>query len=437
MDMSPLQIGFLGISLMLLLLFIKVPIGMALLIAGVVGFFFLTSFDRVLSTLSYTLSNRVAVYTLTVIPLFILMGHMAAEAGIANDAFKFCYVWFGRIPGGLVIASIFTCALFGAVSGSTLAAVAALGRIAVPEMVFKYKYEPSFASGALAAAGALAILIPPSIPLVIYGILTEQSISKLLIAGIIPGISLAAIFSIMVFIRAKLNPSLAPKAPAITWGERWRSLPLLTSIVPIFLVVVGGIYLGIFTPTEAAAAGVLITLVMLFARRRKNSPSLIRKALWTTAQTTATYFLIVVGSMVFGLFLAQSGFPQALTQMASGLAVPPVVLVFIVMLIYIPLGMVMSSLGMIMVTIPFMVPFITSLGFDAIWLGVLMVVYSEIGVITPPVAMNVYVLAGVIPPEITVGQIFRGVKWFIVMDLLFVVILFVFPQLATWLPSVM
>lgn len=436
---DPLLIGFLSIILMLLLIFIKVPIGLALLIAGTVGFFFITSFDRVLTNVSYILGNRVAVYTLTVIPLFIFMGNLAAEAGIAEDAFLFSYRWFGRISGGLIIASIMACAFFGAVSGSTLAAVAALGRVSVTEMVHKYKYEPSFASGALASAGGLAILIPPSIPLVIYGILAEQSIGKLFIAGIIPGVTLAVLLSVMVFIKVRVNPSLAPLAPTITWVERWKSLPLVIGFAFIFIVVVGGIYTGVFTPTEASAAGALIALLILIIRRR-SWPVIwvsLKSSLWQTVQITATLFLIIVGSMVFGMFLSQAGFPQALIELASRLPIPTTVLVFLVMLIYIPLGMVMSSLGMIMVTIPFMVPFVVGLGFDPIWLGILMVVYAEIGVITPPVAMNVYVLAGVVPPDITVEVIFRGTKWYLSVMFLFVIILFAVPQLATWLPSVM
>lgn len=436
--MDPLMLTGLMTLLLLLLIVIGVPIAFAMAIAGSLGIILIGGVPTVLYTLGTYPVSRTATFALSVIPLFILMGNLASAAGIASDAYSMASKWLGRLKGGLVLVTIGACGLFAATTGSTVAEVAAMGKIAIPEMR-KYGYDIRLATGSVACAGTVGILIPPSISLVIYGIATYESIGKLFIAGILPGILSVIIYMAMVYVRASVNPQLAPRGERASWKERVRSLASGWGVLVLFLAVMGGLYTGVATPTEVGAVGCLVGLVMVFLAisRGRSNWGMLKDAVVETAKLCAMIFAFVVGAGLFSLFITMAGAVPLLVESVGGLAVPPLVILIMICIFYLPLGMFFDPMAMILVTVPIVYPIIVyGLGYDPIWFGIILVKMIEISVITPPMGINLYVIKGVYP-EVSLKDVLIGSMWFLVMDLVTIAILIAFPSICTWLPSMM
>jgi tripartite ATP-independent transporter DctM subunit len=430
--MDPI-IGIIGFAVLFVLLFIGVPIAFSMTIVGLVGFAVLVGFGQSVEGYGIVAYSNTAHFVLACIPLFILMGQFAFHTGITEDLYNVIYKWLGAFPGGLAIASVFASAGFGAVTGSSVAAVATLGTIALPELN-RHKYDPVFSCGTIAAAGTLGILIPPSIPMVLYGVLTEQSIGKLFIAGIIPGLLTAVVFSIMIYIRAKRNPALAPKGENFSWSERFRSLWKVWGVLSLFLLVVGGIFMGWFTPTEGAGIGAFGSFILLFALR-KMSKKVLAATLDGSIRLVGMIVLILIGASVFAQFIAITGLNSSFADWVSALPVNRYIILIAILLIYLALGCVMDVIGMLVLTIPVIFPVIVKLGFDPIWFGVLVTVMIELSLITPPVGTNVIIIRKV--SGLSMGQVFKGVGWFFLMECIVIALLVMFPSISTWLPELM
>lgn len=443
--MDPIVLGISGLVVMLMLVAIRVPIAFGMAFVGFFGMILSVGwrggedidwergFNAAWSYASFEPYSFIASFPIVAVPLFLMMGYVAYEAGFTRDIYFTARVWLSRLYGGLAMASVAGCAMFAAVSGSSLATAAAMGKLAVPEML-RYKYDPGMASGVVAASGTLGSLIPPSILMILYGLFTEESVGQLLMAGLIPGIMSAAIYMVMVWIRARINPELAPRAESATWRDRFISLKGTWSIIFLFVIVMGGIYSGIVTPTEAAAAGALGAWVLgiLTGRMTKESS---RRALVDTAKQTANIFALVLGAKLFVGFVAITGVATCLTAWAGTLDVAPIWILLSLSTIFIILGTFMDPLGMMLLTLPVVTPVIQELGYDLVWFGVIMVKFLEIGLITPPVGLNVYILKGVVGDTIPLETIFKGIMWFLAMDILTLGILIAYPEISLWLPT--
>lgn len=434
MNIDPLTVGVMCIVALLVFLALRLPIAWSLGIAGLIGLLLLMPAHSAFAFAYQKSWEKMASYMLSVIPMFIFMGMLAFEAGIGRDAYEVSHKWLGWLPGGLAIATTMTAAVFAACSGSSTATCATIGKVSIPEMR-KYGYDVKLATGCVAASGTLGILIPPSIILVVYGVITEQSIGKLFIAGILPGILSAIIYALMVIVRVKLNPSLAPAVGKVTWGERMRSMPKLWSIVILFLIVLGGIYMGVFTPTEAAAMACVAAILLLIIKSNHRVRSF-WVALRETVSTVGMIFAILLGVSVFGVMLSLSTIPATVATFLINLPLPTYAVLGLILLLYIPLGMFLNPLAIIFITMPIIFPAITAMGFDPIWFGIILTVLIENGLITPPVGFNVFVVKSIVP-DVPIQDIFRGILWFVVMDWLTIVILIIFPQISLWLPSTM
>jgi C4-dicarboxylate transporter DctM subunit len=430
--MSPQMIGILGILLMFVFLAMRMYIGIAMGLVGFIGLGTIVGFSSGASILGITPLAEGSSYTLSVIPLFVLMGQFAFMSGISSDIYKTVYSWFGHFRGGLAMATIMACSGFAAICGSSLATGATMGMVAIPEMD-KYNYDPRLSTGCIAAGGTLGILIPPSIGFVIYGILTEQSIGKLFMAGIIPGIVLTLLFLGVIWIRCWQNPEFGPRGPATTWSQKFRSLGGTWGMLLLFALVMGGIYFGWFTPTEAAGIGAFgAFLFTLF--KGKLSVRTLFDALFETGRTTAMIFLIIIGANIFSSFLGIARIPMELADLIAGMEVNRFVILTGIVLIFILLGCVMDCYAIMILTVPIIFPVVQTLQFDPIWFGVLMVIVLEIGLITPPVGLNVFVLKSA-APNVPMGTIFRGIWPFMIAGLVAIVIITIFPELATFIPS--
>jgi tripartite ATP-independent transporter DctM subunit len=429
-------IGLLGIVVMLILLALGMPIGIAMLLVGAVGFAIVhpAGVPATLHMLGSSPYSYSAFYELAVIPLFVLMGNLGAASGMASSLFAAAYAWIGHWRGGLSHATIVACAGFAAVSGSSVASAVTMGKICLPEML-RYKYDARLATGTVAAGGTLGILIPPSTAFVIYALLTEQSIGRLFLAGILPGFLLAAIFMTTVAIWMRFKPQYGPASPRASWVERRRSLGQATPMLTIVLISIGGIYVGAFTPVEAASVGAFLALLYALWRRALTPHSFLENLL-DTVRTTSFVFLILIGALVFGPFLALSGLPEAIATWLSGLDVPRVMILIIVLAVYIVLGTWMEGFSMLVLTLPIVIPIMKALNYDLIWFGVMMVIVLEMGLIDPPVGINVFVVKGLVP-DVPVGQIFAGVLpfWFAMM--VCIAILIMFPEIALFIPNTM
>ena len=432
--MSPELIGIIGIILMFLLLALRMYIGLAMAIVGFLGLCFLIGFDAAMGVLGITPLTEGSSYTLSVIPLFVLMGQFAFVSGISTDIYKTVYNWMGHMKGGLAMATILACAGFAAICGSSLATGATMGMVAIPEMK-KYRYDNRLSTGCVAAGGTLGILIPPSIGFVIYGILTEVSIGKLFMAGFIPGILLASIFISAVYIQCKINPKMGPRGPKATWREKIKSLTGTWGMLLLFLLVMGGIYMGIFTPNEAAGVGAFGAFIFALLKGKINMKSLIQ-CLMDTGKTTAMIFLIIIGANIFSTFLGLARLPMGLADFIAALALPRIVILMGIILVFIALGCVMDCYAIMILTVPIIFPVIEALQFDPIWFGVIMVIVLEMGLITPPVGLNVFVLKAA-APEVPLTTIFKGIWPFLISALIAIVLLIIFPQIALFLPSLM
>jgi tripartite ATP-independent transporter DctM subunit len=431
--MTPIEIGILGCVVMTLLLFCSMPVAVSMGIVGAAGFALLTTNRAAMAVLSSDLYDTFANYNLTVIPLFVLMGQVAFHAGISGRLFDTANRWMSGLRGGLAMATVGACAAFGAICGSGPATAATMAAVALPEMK-KHKYDDALASGTVAAGGTLGMLIPPSVVFIVYGILTEQSIGKLFISGILPGILMSVLFCGVIYIQCWLNPALAPATARVPWGERFKSLFGVIETVALFVFVMGGIFVGWFTPTEGAAMGAVGSI--LVAAFGKNCSL---KMLWTATQetirTSCMVLVIVAGATIFGHFLAVTGVPMALAGWLAGLPLPPIAIMALIIIFFLIAGCFVDGLALILLTIPIFYPVVMKLGFDSIWFGVIIVVVTQMGVITPPVGMNVYVVSG-IDRSLSLQTIFRGALPFLGAIIVTCVILMFFPSLATWLPSV-
>jgi len=433
--MSPVLVGILGSAVLLFLLFMGMPIAFVMMLVGFLGVTSLTSIDAVLPLLADNLYGSVAHYPYTIIPLFVIMGAFASAAGITGELYNTFEKWFRRLPGGLGIATIAACAGFAAVSGSSVAAAAAMGTVALPEMK-RFKYSPKLATGVIAAGGTLSFLIPPSLGFVIFGMLTEQSIGKLLIAGAVPGLLLSALYALVVYFSVKINPGLAPMIhERVSLREKLLSLKGVWETLLVFLVVMGGIYGGFINPTEAGAIGAS-SLFLLVLFKRKLSGKAFAQSLLDTIRISVMVIFLVSGATIFSYFLALSTIPTTVSAWIAGLGVSKYLVLIIIVTIYLFLGCFLDAVSMMVLTLPVVYPVIISLGFDPIWFGVVAVLMMEAGLITPPVGLNVYTLAG-IARDVPMSDIFKGVTPFLMGIFLLVILLTVFPQIVTFLPNMM
>lgn len=432
--MSPISVGLVGVALFVVLLLIRMPIAYAMALVGFAGFSFLTTTSVGLSMAAKEIYNTFASYSLSVIAMFVWMGFLAFYSGIGTRLYVFAYKLMGHLPGGLAIATQAACAIFGAICGSNTATAATIGAIALPEMK-KYNYDVSLSTASIAAGGVLGVLIPPSVVFIVYGMSTEQSIGSLFMAGILPGILLMLLYMGTIYFLTSRNPHLGPAGPRAEWKEVAASLRgRLVEVLIVFSLSIGGLFAGWFTPTEAGAVGAAGVLLVSLLGRHLDWEGL-KKSLWDTTRTTAMIMFMVAGAMIFGRFMAISRVPFEIASWAGALPLPPYAIMGIIILIYLILGCFIDALAMILLTIPIFYPVVVGiLGYDPIWFGVIIVLVLGMGVITPPVGMNVYVLKGV-APEIPLETIFKGIGPFLVAQLICIILLILFPRIATYLPS--
>jgi tripartite ATP-independent transporter DctM subunit len=437
--MDALTLALVSLGAMLVLIALRVPIGIAMGAVAFAGFWYLRNFNVALSALSDTPFVFAASWDLSAIPMFLLMGAIAANSGIGTALFRAAHAWFGALPGGLAVATNWACAGFGAASGSSIAAAAVMARLAVPEML-KQKYDKGLATGVCASGGTLDALIPPSILFVIYGVFAEVSVPKLLIAGILPGILTAAVYMIMIMVRCSLDPSLAPPVQfpdrAALWRERWDSLAGIWPVLILIIGVMDGLYAGIVTPTEGGAVGAFLAALIGLVQRKLSLEGFI-DALKDAMTTTAQLFFVGIGAILFTKFLALSGTADMFKEVIGQWALNPLLLVIAVSVIYIILGTFMDPLGMILLTIPVFVPMFAALNLDLVWFGVLVVKYIGISLLTPPVGFNIYVVATATDNSIPLQTIYRGCYWFLACEVVIMALLIAFPQISLFLPNLM
>ncbi len=438
--MSTLSVAGTSIAMMLILIGLRVPIGVAMGGVAFLGLWYLRNFNVALSVLRDTPFVFAANWDLSAIPMFLLMGAIASNTGIGAGLFRAAYAWFGGMPGGLAVATNWACAGFGAASGSSIAAAAVMARLAVPEML-KNKYDKALATGVCASGGTLDALIPPSILFVIYGVFAEVSISKLLLAGIIPGLLTAAVYMIMIVARCWLNPKLGPPVEFSSrgemWRERWASLRDIWPILVLIVAVMGGLYWGVVSPTESGAAGALVGDIDRRAAGQADAARLHRQL-----QGRHRHHRAIVlrrhrrGASTPSSWRCRAARPCS-PKWSATWALDPILLVIAVSVIYLILGMFLDPLGMILLTIPVFVPMFAALNLDLVWFGVLVVKYIGIGLLTPPVGFNIYVVSGALNNQIPLTTIFRGCYWFLACEVVIMTLLIAFPQISLWLPSTM
>ena len=430
--MSPIAIGIIGIVILILTFILSMPIGFAMAFVGLMGFCFLVSPPAGLSLLARDVFASFSSYSLTVLPMFMFMGAITFATGMSRRLYDTGYTLFGQMRGGLAMATIAGCASFAAICGSTNATAAAMGKVSLPEMK-RYHYDDSLATGCVAAAGSLGILIPPSTIFIVYGILTEQSIGKLFLAGIFPGLLLATIFMAVVSFLCWRNPSLGPAGVPTSWKEKIASLTGVIEMLVLFALVIGGLFLGWFSPTQAGGAGAAGALLIGLARRQLNWQGFLG-AVKDSLRITCEVMVIVTGAIVFGHFIAVTTIPFDLADWVSALPLAPAAIMGVIVLLYLLGGCFMDALALITLTIPIFYPLVLAMGFDPIWFGVIIVLVTEMGVITPPVGINVYVIKG-IAEDVPLETIFKGTFPFLGGLLIAVSILIAFPQIALFLPG--
>ncbi len=432
--MTPTTIGIIGIAALFVLIFSRMPVGYLMAIIGMVGFASIISIDAALSLTARDVFSVFSSYSLTVIPLFVFMGQIAFHSGISSRLFDAAYKFVGHIPGGLAIATIGACAAFSAICGSTNATAATMGAATLPEMK-RYNYKPELATGVVAAGGSLGILIPPSVVFIVYGILTEQSIGKLFIAGLLPGLLLSVLFVASILIWTRLRPDLGPKGEKATLKEKVRSLSGLVETIVIFMLVMGGLFKGIFTPTEAGGIGAACTLAIALVRGNLDRKGFMQ-ALFETTRISCMILVIVAGATIFSRFMAVSRIPYDIASWITGFDMPPAVIMCFILFVYFVGGCFIDALALIMLTIPIFFPVVIELGYDPIWFGVVIVLVTQIGVITPPVGVNVYVVSGV-ARDVPLNTIFKGVVPMLIAMIIATLLLIPFPWIALYLPSLL
>jgi C4-dicarboxylate transporter DctM subunit len=431
--MSPELVGAIGILVLMVLIFFRIWIGAAMLLVAILGYMYLDGPEVTFVMAGQNPLSTISSYTFTAVPLFILMGTIVSSTGVGADLYHTAYKWIGRLRGGLAMSTVAACAMFAAICGSSMATSATMGKVALPEMK-KYNYDEKLAAGSIAAGGTMGILIPPSMGFILYGLITEVSIGHLFMAGLIPGILEAVFYIATIFILCRINPSLGPRGASTSFKEKIVSLKNIWAMVLLFALVMGGIYMGIFTPTEAGAIGAFGAIVITLVARRLTWQSF-KNSITDTAQTTAMIGFLVIGAFMLVRFLAISELPFILGDMVAGLALPPIGILIAIVILYIILGCFLDIIAAIILTTPIIFPVILALGYDPIWFGVIMVRMMEIGAITPPMGLNVFVLASV--TDIPIGTIFRGIVPFIISDFCHVAVLIAIPSLSLFLPNSM
>ncbi|RVV99813.1 TRAP transporter large permease subunit [Mesobaculum littorinae] len=438
--MSPELLGFGSLALVLLLIAVRMPIGVALGVAAFAGFTILRNERVAFAVMQQTPFEVAANWGLSAIPMFILMGAIAHASGISEALFRCARLWLSGLPGGLAVATNFASAGFAAASGSSVATSATMGRLAIPQML-KAGYAPSLACGVVASSGTLGALIPPSIMFVIYGVFAEVSITKLLIAGVMPGVLTAVVYTIMIVGRCWLDPSVAPPIKqevdrSELWRERWRSLAPVWPLLLLIFGIIGGLYGGVVTPTEAGAAGAFLACIIAAVQRRLTF-AVFQESIMEAVKTTAQLFFVAYGAVMYTKFLALVGLPGMMAAMMGSWALDPVLLLLAISIIYVILGMFLDPLGVLLLTLPIVQPMFEALGLDPIWLGVIVVKYIEIGLLTPPVGFNAYVVKNVVGDKIPLDTIFRGIGWFLACEVVVMFLILTFPQISLWLPNSM
>jgi len=432
--MSPTTVGILGLAALFVLIFSRMPVGFVMALVGLAGFGYLVSFGAAVNMMAKDLFDVFGSYNLTVMPLFILMGQIAFHAGISSRLFNVAYRFMGHWPGGMAIATIGACAGFSAICGSTNATAATMAAVTLPEMK-KYGYHDKLATGVVAAGGSLGILVPPSVIFIIYGVMTEQSIGKLFMAGILPGVLLTGLFILTVVIWLRLQPDLAPRGERATFREKIASLSGLVETLILFLMVMGGLFFGLFTPTEAGAVGAFGTLLIALVRRNISRAGFVQ-ALFETTRISCMILVIVAGATIFGHFLAITRIPFNIAAWVTGFDLPPYAIMGLIILVYLVGGCFIDALALIMLTVPIFYPVVTTLGYDPVWFGVVIVMVTQIGVLTPPVGVNVYVVSSV-ADGVPLETIFKGVLPLLAALLVATLLLIPFPQMALFLPGLM
>ena len=436
--MTEIEFGGLLFGICLVLITLRMPVAIAMFMVGSFGFISLAGLQAFLGLLNTGPFGRVSGYTLSVLPLFLLMGQFAVCAGLGSSLFNSARAWVGNYRGGLAISTIFGCAAFGSICGSSVATAATMGSVAIPEMR-RFGYSDGLITGTLAAGGTLGILIPPSLILVIYAVITEQSIGKLFLAALIPGIIATLGYSLTVGIYVRLKPSAAPLIQGVPIQKKVRSLVPVIPVATIFLLVIGGIYFGVFTPTEGAAIGAAATFLLACVLGRLDWSGFVTSVL-ETAQATAAIFLILIGAEIYNGFLALSGIPSELAGLFEDSGLAPMLILIGILLLYLILGCVMDSLAMILLTVPVFFPLVTGLDFGfsadeiAIWFGILTLIVVEVGLITPPLGLNVYVINS-LAKDIPLASSFKGILPFLLSDIVRIGIILALPATCLWLPG--
>lgn len=429
-----MSVTLIGFAVLLLLIVLRIPIGFAMGLVGFFGFVYLNDFNW---TAALSMSGRLVIdtaqeYGLSVIPLFILMGNLVTRSGLSHELYRASYSFLGHLRGGLSMATVVACGAFSAICGSSLATAATMAKVSMPPMR-KYGYSDALATASIAAGGTLGILIPPSVILVIYGIMTEQSIRELFAAGFLPGLLGIILYMLAVAWTVWRNPEAGPPGEKMTATERVKAMKGVWGTLILFTIVMGGIYAGIFTPTEAAGIGAGGAFLIALSRRSLSWRKLY-EVLGETTQTTASLFVVVIGALIFSNFVNRAGFPDQLLALITGYDVSPMAVIFMILGIYIILGFVFESLSMLLLTVPIFYPVVQSLGFDLVWFGIVVVVVTEISLITPPVGLNVFVLSGVLK-DVRTGTIFKGVTPFWVADIIRLLLITLIPAIALVLPN--
>ena len=439
--MNPqLAIGLIGLGSLVALIAIRVPIAHAMLLVGATGFAVLSGPTILLSQLKTLVYSQFSIYDLSVLPMFVLMGNIASRSGLSRDLFRAANAWLGWMRGGVAMAAIAACAGFGAVCGSSLATASTMGQVALPELR-RYRYSPELATGTLAAGGVLGILIPPSVVLVVYAIVVEASIVEMFIAAFIPGLIAVAFFLVTIAIYVRVRPNAGPPGDRVPREEFIAATIGVAPVLLVFGVVIGGIYFGLFNPTPAAAVGVFMVTVIAVVRRSVNLAG-IKAALLDTARTSGMIYLILLGAQLLNIFMARGGVPQAAAQMMAGSGLPPMAILALLLVALIVLGCLMDSLSMILLAMPFFWPVIAGLDFGMspndlkVWFGIIALIVVELGLITPPVGMNVFVINS-LARDVPMSRTFLGVMPFFVAELVRVALIVAFPALSLWLPHLL
>ena len=431
--MDPFTLGIIGVIALVVLVFAGVRVFYAAAIVGLLGLVSIVGWDAGAGMIGTIPHSKAVTYTLSVLPMFILIGFLAFHAGLTEALFDAGRKWIGWVPGGLAVATVMAATGFAAVSGASTATAAVFARTAIPDML-KYGYDRRLAAGVVAAGGTLATLIPPSALLVIYAIIVEESVGALLVAGFLPGLVSALIYVVLIVLMATFKPSLGRPIRGFTWGQRMRSLPGTLPIVAVVIIIFSAMYYGWATPTEAGALGAFVVFVLALLKGMRWTS--LREALLETAKLTVMIFSIIWGVLAFVRFLGFAGLPEAFAQWVIHLPLPPLAIMIGILLFYAVLGMFMDAIGMLLLTLPVVYPAVIGLGYDPIWFGIIVVKMAEVCLITPPIGLNCFVVNGV-RPDIPLSDVFRGIGPFFVADVITIGVLLAFPEIVLWLPRTM